>query len=454
MRILLFVVAFLCGAVSLIHAQCPFPAGTPDGPCTGTPLTDGANVNTGDVYAYSGAATTLNNVNLSGGTIQVCGTLTIQNLNFNGGTIVVMTGGSLTLPGVNLNTGSGITNHGTITVNGSLNVGGTDGMFVNYGTANLNGPLSLTSTTADMVNASPAAVVNAAGFTVSLSGEAVNLGTVNVGTLTINGSADVCLGPNSVVNAGDLANNELDGVIVRPVGSNACVYYTGNALLNSDLTDEPNLLVCQATGATTSGAGNFGAATVTPDCTGCTIVLPVVLESFHALISGQQVRVLWKSSSEDNMEGYGLEQSADGNNFSQVAFVQAKNRPSSYQYTLGLQAAVYFRLRMQDRDGRYQHSKVIYVKSDDAGQDKIRMLCSPCSGYQLPVRLITREAQQGKLIISNFSGQVLSQVTVKLEAGQQDIMVPVNGMAAGLYTLRFVGSRYNIGPVRWMKGGD
>lgn len=41
---------------------------------------------------------------------------------------------------------------------------------------------------------------------------------------------------------------------------------------------------------------------------------------------------------------------------------------------------------------------------------------------------------------------------MKLEEGQQDIMIPVTGLAAGLYTIRFAGSRYNIGPVRWMKG--
>lgn len=442
----------LCGITLQTGAQCTFPTGTPDGPCSITTLTDGANVNAGDVLSYTGGATTFNSINLNGGTIQVCGTLTIQNLNFNSGTIVVMSGGSLGLSGVNLNTGSSITNHGTITINGSLNVGGTNGMFVNYGTANLNASFSLTSTTADFVNASPAAVINAAGFTGSLSGEVVNLGTLNVGTLDINGGSDVCLGPNSVLNTGFINNNEPNGIIVRPVGSNACVRYTDNALLNSQLTDEANLLVCQATGATVSGAGGFGAATVTADCPACTVVLPVTLESFSALISGQQIRVRWKSSSEENVEGYGLELSADGNDFSQAAFVQANNRPSSYQYDLPLQAAVYLRLRMQDRDGRFRHSRVLYVKSDDADHNKLRMLCSPCSGNQLPVRLITREAQQGKLIISNFSGQVLSQVTVKLEAGQQDIMIPVNGMAAGLYTLRFVGSRYNIGPVRWMKG--
>ena len=42
----------------------------------------------------------------------------------------------------------------------------------------------------------------------------------------------------------------------------------------------------------------------------------------------------------------------------------------------------------------------------------------PANIVVLPVRLITREAQQGKLIIRNFSGQVLSQGTVKMEGGK------------------------------------
>lgn len=452
MRKFFTVCSVLCVLTWQTKAQCPFPAGTPDGPCTGTTLTDGANINAGDVFSYTGTATTFGNVNLNGGVLQVCGTLTISNLNFNGGSIVVMSGGNLALPGLNLNTGSAVTNHGTITINGSLNVGGTDGMFVNYGTANLNASFSLTTTTADFVNAVPTAVINAGAFTGALTGEMVNNGTINVGTIDINGGADICLGANSTLNAGFINNNEPDGIIVRPVGSNACVRYTDNALLNSSLTNEANLLVCQAPGATVSGAGGFGAATVTTDCAACAVVLPVVLESFSALIRGQQIDVHWKSSSEDNMEGYGLEQSVDGNNFSQVAFVQATNRPSSYQYSIPLQAIVYLRLRMQDRDGKKEHSKIIFVKSDDISKDKIKALCSPCNGGQLALRLISRQAQQGKLLISNFSGQVLQQVTVKLEAGQQDLIIPVSGLAAGLYTVRYSGSQYNLGPVRWMKG--
>jgi hypothetical protein len=154
---------------------------------------------------------------------------------------------------------------------------------------------------------------------------------------------------------------------------------------------------------------------------------------------------------EENVESYIIEQSTDGNSFSQAAVIPARNMPSTYQYNLPKQT-LYLRLRMQDRDGKFAHSKIIYVKSEELGTDQIKLLCSPCYGDQLAVRMITREAQQGRLIITNFAGQVLNQVTVKLEVGQQDIFIPTQGLASGLYTVKFVGNRYSIGPERWMKG--
>lgn len=451
-RILSFVLIFLCVISNQIKAQCTFPAGTPNGACTGTPATDGVNINSGQTFSYTGATTTFSGINLNGGTLQVCGTLTISNLNFNGGAIVVMSGGSLTLnTGINLNTGSLVTNHGTITVNGTLNVGGTNGGFINYGTANVNGQFALSSTTADLVNGAPTAVFNAPGQTVNLSGEMKNLGVMNVGTLTVNGGSDVCMGPGSQVNTGSLNNNDPNGIIVRPVGSQACVRYTGNALLNSFLSSDATLQVCQATGSTVTGAGGFGAATVTPNCANCVTALPVVLEYFRAEIAGSRIDVEWESSSEDNVDGYVLERSDDGNSFSKLAFVAAKNMPSAYEYDIPAEEEVYLRLRMQDRDGSFAYSKIIYVRSENAGADQLRVLCNPCQGDQVFLRVIMQEEQQGRLIFSNVSGQIMKSVAVKLQSGQQDINVPVTGLQSGLYTVRFVGNRNSIRPFRFMK---
>ncbi|MGN6421580.1 MAG: hypothetical protein ACTHMC_28975 [Pseudobacter sp.] len=451
-RILILVAGAMCVLSHQTKAQCTFPAGTPNGACTGTPATDGVNINAGQTYSYTGTATTFSGVNLNGGTLQVCGTLTISNINFNGGAIVVMSGGSLTLnTGINLNTGSLVTNHGTITVNGSLNVGGTDGAFINYGVANVNGQFSLGSTTADLVNGAPTAVFNAPGQTVNLSGEMKNLGVMNVGTITVNGGSDVCLGPGSQVNTGTLNNNDPNGIVVRPTGSMACVRYTGNALLNSFLSSDATLQVCQATGSTVSGAGGFGAATVTANCGSCAVALPVVLEYFRALVAGSRINVEWESSSEDNVDGYVLEGSGDGNSFSKLAYVEARNEPSKYLYDIPAVPEIYLRLRMEDRDGSSSYSKIIYVKTDDAGENNLLVLNNPAQGDQVFLRIISTEEQQGRLIFRNVSGQVVKDVAMKLQSGQQDVNVAVTGLQSGLYTVVFIGNRNRIGPFRFIR---
>lgn len=452
LRILILVSGVMCLLSYQTTAQCTFPAGTPNAACSGTPATDGVNINSGQTFSYTGGATTFSGINLNGGTLQVCGTLTISNLNFNGGAIVVMSGGSLTLnTGINLNTGSLVTNHGTITVNGSLNVGGTDGAFINYGVANVNGQFSLGTTTADLVNGAPTAVFNAPGQTVNLSGEMKNLGVMNVGTITVNGGSDVCLGPGSQVNTGTLNNNDPNGVIVRPLGSQACVRYTGNALLNSFLSSDATLQVCQATGATVSGAGGFGAATVTANCASCAVALPVVLEYFRAQVAGSRINVEWESSSEENVDGYVLEGSKDGNIFSKLAYMEAKHAPWKYKYDIPAAPEVYLRLRMEDSDGSFAYSKIIYIRSDDAAAETLRVLNNPAQGDQVFLRIVTTEEEQGKLIFSNVSGQVVKEVAVKLQSGQQDLNVAVTGLQSGLYTVRFIGNRSAIGPFRFMK---
>lgn len=448
MRTFLLVPVLLCVTFAHSFAQCSFPTGISNSNCTGTPVTNNANINSG-TYSYSGGPASYN-INLNGGTLQVCGNLTIQNFNWNGGSIVVMQGGSLTFSnGLNINLSSqSITNHGTITFNSSVNMNGN---IINYGTINLKGQLAINNTAAYFVNASNASVVNAASADFQVNGKLVNLGKIYNRDITINSGGAICLGPNSEISSRGLTNNVSNGMAVSPSNARACFRYTANALLNNPLTTGPGLGVAKAPGATTSGSSNFGSADVVSNSTNCVTILPVVLENFTAAVYGKNIRVMWKSSMEENVESYIIEQSTDGNSFTQAAVIPARNMPSTYQYNLPKQT-VYLRLRMQDRDGKFAHSKIIYVKSEELGTDQIKLLCSPCYGDQLAVRMITREAQQGRLIITNFAGQVLNQVTVKLEVGQQDIFIPTQGLASGLYTVKFVGNRYSIGPERWMKG--
>lgn len=106
---------------------------------------------------------------------------------------------------------------------------------------------------------------------------------------------------------------------------------------------------------------------------------------------------------------------------------------------------------MEDRDGSFSYSKIIYIRTDDAGENNLRVLNNPAQGDQVFLRIITMEEQQGRLIFRNVSGQVVKDVAMKLQSGQQDVNVAVTGLQSGLYTVVFIGNRNRIGPFRFIR---
>src|SRR5271154_2858763 len=79
---------------NLLFGQCS-PSAPAAAACSGTLVTNGANINSGTYYWPTGAPGTVSGLNFGGGTLRVCGTLTISSMNFTSGTIIVESGGSL-----------------------------------------------------------------------------------------------------------------------------------------------------------------------------------------------------------------------------------------------------------------------------------------------------------------------------------------------------------------------
>ena len=131
-------------------AQCTGPTPSPSAACTGTLLTDGAVINTGNVYYYDGGPATFNNVSLNGGLLRICGTLTIVNLSFNEGRIVIEPTGNLSFGGSIATLAVPrqlLTNYGTLSIGQNYQVN-SDSYLINFGTVNMNTATSATGTNA------------------------------------------------------------------------------------------------------------------------------------------------------------------------------------------------------------------------------------------------------------------------------------------------------------------
>jgi len=396
------------GSFHDLKAQCTSPPAA--GACSGGngEATDGVNINSGQTFWYASTGTFTNGVNLNaGGTLRVCGNLTLSTITYNGGNIIIEAGGTLTING-----------------GGSLGMNGNS-LISNRGTLTLNKSIVMQNANNTIFNATGAAVLNMNGgvYTMDINSSTsmfINNGTANIHTVFVQSSASgtpVCLGSNSCLNLTNLSNN-LTNSYNAPSGLGV-VRYTGNAALNNNLTNNASVVVCRATGATTSGPANFGSATVINDCASCTsaLILPIELLFFNGKQVEESIELNWVTATELNNDYFSIEKSADGIKWTGFGNIPgAGNSTQTLQYTFkdntpdeGVQ---YYRLKQTDFDGTFTYSIAIAINFEgSANGHSISVYPNPNSSNQLNVRGIGHDIPY-TLGVKKVTGELLFQQTV------------------------------------------
>ncbi len=141
---------------------------------------------------------------------------------------------------------------------------------------------------------------------------------------------------------------------------------------------------------------------------GCT--LPVTFISFSGERKDKSTdELFWEASHSNNNTGYGIERSADGENFKQIDFLPEANptmAEQSYYYSDNSAGIYpwYYRLKQTDLDGKYTYSKVIFIKGDN--NSNWRVFSSPDGGsINLYGNPVGEKAIQFSLL--NASGQTI-----------------------------------------------
>jgi hypothetical protein len=181
--------------------------------------------------------------------------------------------------------------------------------------------------------------------------------------------------------------------------------------------------------------------------------LPVSMLSFTGKRANNINELKWITASESNNRGFGIERSADGVSFTQVAFVNSRatagNSTVDIQYTFndpstgaGGQTAGkwYYRLKQTDLDGRYKYSQVVLIKADKSGLLTIDgIFPNPVKGAaQVRVQAGT---QGGTVVLqlSDMTGRIVKTQNVRAEAGSSTtVTMNLEGLAAGQYHMKAV----------------
>jgi hypothetical protein len=168
--------------------------------------------------------------------------------------------------------------------------------------------------------------------------------------------------------------------------------------------------------------------------------LPVRLVSFSAQYVDGQVQLKWQSSSEENTSHFEVEKSADGKTFSQVLTKKAQGNSSSlvsYQAidNSPLSGTSYYRLKMIDRDGTFEYSKMVAVSAES--DLLVRAYPNPCQGNSIHFVAINGSKLVLKSVSDLFGKQVGYQAANVTEGLQVRFAQP---LPAGFYVATLMGS--------------
>jgi glucose/arabinose dehydrogenase len=167
---------------------------------------------------------------------------------------------------------------------------------------------------------------------------------------------------------------------------------------------------------------------------GVSAVLPVDLISFSATPESNSVHLNWKTSFEENVSRFEIQQSANVTDFSIVGSVAPTNNQGGSEYNFthsqAPQGRSYYRLKIIDIDGRFEYSDVVSVNIDLVSGRFVRpsLISGGIMKVQLPGEFRTIE------VISMNGSRVVNQ-NLSGRSGMIDVPLPAF-IPAGTYIVQ------------------
>jgi hypothetical protein len=164
-------------------------------------------------------------------------------------------------------------------------------------------------------------------------------------------------------------------------------------------------------------------------------VTPVVLDDITAVGNSCNGVLNWKTVSEQNIDRFEIEYGANVFSFALVGTVTAKNNPtgSTYQYVNAQGTGRgFYRLKMIDRDGRVEYSKIVTVDTKCNGKKTVTLYPNPLTANNNLNVIVSGYEGQIKGDLVSMAGQLIRSYTLKNGSN----VLPVDKIAQGTYVLK------------------
>ncbi|MGZ3881446.1 MAG: T9SS type A sorting domain-containing protein, partial [Flavisolibacter sp.] len=161
--------------------------------------------------------------------------------------------------------------------------------------------------------------------------------------------------------------------------------------------------------------------------------LPVKFSGFTATKVYDAVSLTWTVGTEENVAGYEVQKSTDGNTFSKIGFVPASGRASYSYVDNNISQTAFYRIRSVDIDSKYIYSSILSLKGD---QSDVIMKAFPSPVQSQLTVQHSSATGNSKIDVVSVDGRLVKSVL--LAAGSQQTSVDLSSAKAGIYVIRLV----------------
>lgn len=166
--------------------------------------------------------------------------------------------------------------------------------------------------------------------------------------------------------------------------------------------------------------------------------LPITLLNFEGHLQNNTAILNWSTSLEHNSKNFDVEKSTDGSSYFRIgSVVAAQNSLSQKSYSIedkNLSPVNYYRLRMNDIDGRSTLSHIVTVRYNEAKQN-VWVLTNPFTDY-IDFKF-AKKAEKAKLQLINGNGIIAAEKIISNPMGQLrwDLQ---NNLSKGIYVVKTI----------------
>ena len=169
--------------------------------------------------------------------------------------------------------------------------------------------------------------------------------------------------------------------------------------------------------------------------------LPVTMIYLEAVpVNNTYIQVRWATATEINNDGFNVERSTDGQNWTQIGFVDGHDNSTvqnNYTYDDRQVAAgirYYYRLKQIDNDGAFEYTDVVSaILTGELTFDVKNFVPNPATG-QTTLWVVTSKEQEITVAFYDVLGRKVYNGVHGITKGENKIDFDISRYAAGAYT--------------------